>query len=59
MIEVAGADRVRVKLDAAEIDTQARPAASSTTTSSAVRPEGKDKVTVRSHPGRCAGARFW
>ena len=37
---------------------QASPAASSTTTSSAVRPEGNDSVTVRSHAGRSAGARF-
>ena len=38
---------------------QASPAASSTTTSSAVRPEGKDSVTVRSQSGRFDGARFW
>ena len=38
---------------------QASPAASSTTTSSAVRPEGNDSVTVRSHSGRFSGARFW
>ncbi len=34
---------------------QARPAASSTTNSSAVRPEGNDRVTVRSQGGRSAG----
>ena len=39
--------------------TQASPAASSTTTSSAVRPEGKESVTVRSQSGRRSGARFW
>ena len=38
---------------------QARPAASSTTISSAVRPDGNDSVTVRSHSGRLSGARFW
>ena len=37
---------------------KARPAASSTTTSSAVRPEGNDSVTVRSQSGRLSGARF-
>ena len=37
----------------------ARPAASSTTTSSAVRPDGNESVTVRSHAGRLDGARFW
>ena len=31
--------------------THASPAASSTTTSSALRPEGNDKVTVRNHEG--------
>ena len=36
----------------------ASPAASSTTTSSAVRPDGNDSVTVRSHGGRLSGARF-
>ena len=30
----------------------ARPAASSTTTSSALRPDGKESVTVRNHSGR-------
>ena len=38
--------------------TQASPAASSTTISSAVRPEGKLSTTVSSHSGRLAGARF-
>ena len=38
---------------------QASPAASSTTTSDAVRPDGNDSVTVRSHSGRSDGARFW
>ena len=33
----------------------ASPAASSTTTSSAVRPEGNESVTVRSHAGRSVG----
>ena len=31
----------------------------STTTSSAVRPEGTERVTVRIHSGRGWGARFW
>ena len=34
---------------------QASPAASSTTTSSAVRPDGKESVTVRSQSGRFVG----
>jgi len=38
---------------------QARPAASSTTTSSAVRPEGNESVALRSQSGRLEGARFW
>ena len=36
--------------------THASPAASSTTTSSAVRPDGNESVTVRSHSGLPAGA---
>ncbi len=36
----------------------ASPAASSTTISSAVRPDGKLSVTVRNHSGRLSGARF-
>ena len=39
--------------------TQARAAGLSTTTSSAVRPEGNDSSTVRTKGGRLAGARFW
>jgi hypothetical protein len=39
--------------------TQASPAASVTTTSSAVRPEGKLSSTVSIHGGRDDGARFW
>ena len=39
--------------------TQARPAASVTTISSAVRPDGKLSVTVSVHSGRDEGARFW
>ncbi len=38
---------------------QASAAALSTTTSSAVRPEGKERVTVRTKSGRLSGARFW
>ena len=34
-------------------------AASRTTTSSAVRPEGNDSSTVSIHSGREVGARFW
>ena len=39
--------------------TQASPAASSITTSSAVRPDGNDSSTVRIQSGRDSGARFW
>jgi len=39
--------------------THARPAASSTTTSSAVLPDGNASVTVRSQSGLGLGARFW
>ena len=39
--------------------THARPAASSMTISSAVRPDGKVSVAVRIHSGRFSGARFW
>ena len=39
--------------------TQARPAASSTTISSAVRPDGNDSVATRTQSGRFSGARFW
>ena len=39
--------------------TQARPAASSMTTSSAVRPDGNVRVAVRMNAGRFSGARFW
>ena len=41
------------------LTTQASPAASSTTTSSAVRPDGKESVAVRIQAGRGSGARFW
>jgi hypothetical protein len=49
---------VRVQLDATQIDDPGESRRIVDTTSSAVRPEGKDKVTVRSHGGRSAGARF-
>ena len=39
--------------------TQASPAASRTTISSAVRPDGKLSTTVSSQSGREDGARFW
>ncbi len=39
--------------------TQIRPAASSRTTSSAVRPDGNASWTVRTHSGRESGALFW
>ncbi len=39
--------------------TQASPAASSSTTSSAVRPEGNERVAIRTYSGRFSGARFW
>jgi hypothetical protein len=58
VIEIAGAYRMRVQLEAAQVDDPGEPAASSTTISSAVRPEGNDSVTVRSHEGRSLGARF-
>ena len=39
--------------------TQASAASSLTTTSSAVRPEGKRSSTVSIQSGRFSGARFW
>ena len=39
--------------------TQASAASSVTTTSSAVRPEGKRSSTVSIQSGRFSGARFW
>ena len=39
--------------------TQASPASSVRTTSSAVRPEGKRSSTVPIQSGRLSGARFW
>ena len=39
--------------------TQARPAASSTTTSEAVRPDGKVSSAWRIQSGVFSGARFW
>ena len=39
--------------------TQASPASSVITTSSAVRPEGKRSSTVPMKSGRFSGARFW
>jgi hypothetical protein len=39
--------------------TQARPAGSSSTISSAVRPDGKVSVAVRIQSGVLSGARFW
>jgi hypothetical protein len=44
MLEVAGAHRVRVQLDAAEVDDPGQPRRVVTTISSAVRPEGNDSV---------------
>jgi hypothetical protein len=41
------------------LTTQARPAASRSTTSSAVRPEGKRSSAVSIQSGRLSGARFW
>jgi hypothetical protein len=41
------------------LTTQASWAASRTTTSWAVRPEGKRSSTVSTHGGRDSGARFW
>ena len=41
------------------LTTQARPAASSRTISSAVRPDGNDRVAMRTQSGRLSGARFW
>ena len=38
---------------------QACCAGSVTTSSWAVRPDGKRSSTVGTHSGRCAGARFW
>ena len=49
MVEVVGADRVRVEVDAAEVDDPGEPAASSSTISSAVRPDGK-RQRRRSEP---------
>ena len=39
--------------------THASPAASSSTISSAVRPDGNVSVATRIHSGRLSGARFW
>jgi len=44
--------------DAAKLKIQASPAASSITISSAVRPEGNARVTVRNRGSRSVGARF-
>jgi hypothetical protein len=41
------------------LTTQASPAGSRTTTSSAVRPDGKLSVIVSIQSGRDDGARFW
>jgi hypothetical protein len=41
------------------LTTQASTASSVTTTSSAVRPDGKLSSTVLTHSGRLSGARFW
>ena len=59
MVEVVGPDRVRVEVDAAEVDDPGQAAASSTTISSAVRPDGKVSVAVRIQSGAFSGARFW
>jgi hypothetical protein len=58
VIEIARAHRMRMQLDAAEIDDPREPGGVVDTTSSAVRPDGNESVTVRSHGGRWAGARF-
>jgi hypothetical protein len=41
------------------LTTQASPAASCSTTSSAVRPDGKRSSAVSIQSGRFSGARFW
>jgi hypothetical protein len=41
------------------LTTQTSPAVSCSTTSSAVRPEGKRSSTVSIQSGRFPGARFW
>src|SRR5262249_2450707 len=54
-VQVIATDPVRVHVAAA----QPSPAASRSTTSAAVRPEGKLRVAVSIHSGRFSGARFW
>jgi hypothetical protein len=59
VIEIVGAHRVRVQLEAGEVGIHASVAASRGTTSSAVRPDGKLSDTTSTQSGRDPGARFW
>ena len=59
MVQVVGAHRMRVQVDATESITHASAASYVTTTSSAVRPEGNRSSTVSIQSGRFSGARFW
>ena len=59
MLEVLGAHRMRVQLEAGEVRHPARAAASRGTTSSAARPDGKRSSTTSIQAGRACGARFW
>ena len=59
VVEIGGATGWGWSSMQPRLTIQARPAGLSTTSSSAVRPEGKESVTVRRNGGRSAGARFW
>jgi len=59
VIEITRAHGVRMQLDAAEIHDPREAGRVVDDNSSAVRPDGKESVTVLSHSGRLSGARFW
>jgi hypothetical protein len=59
MLEVVGAHRMRVQLEAGHVGHPREVGRVRGTTSSALRPDGKRIVATSSSGGRLAGARFW
>ena len=59
VVEVLGQHRMRIEVDAAEVDHPASPAASRSTASLADVPEAYFSSATSIQSGRFSGARFW
>jgi hypothetical protein len=59
MVQVVGPDRVRVEVDAAQVDDPGQPAASRITTSVGGPARRERQLDVSIQSGRDSGARFW